>query len=115
MTLVDWVEDNQDSLSQSIVNSHLATELSHNISAILGRYLNVCVRASCMDGLEAPGSNMECSLNHMTFDLLCGPSQGVTHLPPSLKALLARRNSQCVGRGLGTPGVSEARRLYNIK
>ena len=50
-TLVDWVEDNQDNLSQSIVNSHLATALAHDVSIFLGRYLNDCARLDwrCQD------------------------------------------------------------------
>ena len=34
-TLVDWVEDNQDNLFQSILNSHLATALAHDVFTFL--------------------------------------------------------------------------------
>ena len=50
-TIVDWVEDNQDNLSQWIVNSHLETALAHNVSALLGWYLNACAHALCNAGL----------------------------------------------------------------
>ena len=34
-TLVDWVEDNQENLLQSILNSHLATALAHDVFTFL--------------------------------------------------------------------------------
>ena len=34
-TLMDWVEDNQDNLLQSILNSHLATALAHDVFTFL--------------------------------------------------------------------------------
>ena len=95
-TLVDWVEDNQENLLHSIVNSHLATALVHDFSTLLGRYLNVCVHAMCTAVLEVPGSKMECSLEHIISDIFCGPYQSVTRLPPSLNALLANCDSQRV-------------------
>ena len=79
---MDWVEDNQDNLLQSILKSHLETALAHDVSTFLGRYLNVCVRALCTAGLKVPRSKTECSLEHIISDILCGPYQGVTHLPP---------------------------------
>ena len=112
---MDWVEDNRDNLPQSIVNSHLATALSHNVFTVLGWYLNACVCASYMDGLEVPGSKTECYLNHITPDLSCGTYRFFTHLPPSLKALLAPCDAKCVGRGLSTPGVADTRRRHKIK
>ena len=57
-TLLDWVEDNQDNLAQFILNSYLAMVLPHDVFTFLGRYLNACVRALCMAGLEVPGSKM---------------------------------------------------------
>ena len=113
-TLVDCADYNQYNLSQLIVNSHLTTALAHDVSTFLGRYLNTCVRALCTAGLEVPGYKTECSLENITSDLLCGPYQGVTHFTPSLKALLAHRDTQFVGRGLATPGGAEARHLHKV-
>ena len=70
-TLMDWVEDNQDSLLQSIVKSQLATALAHDVSTLLGRYLNVYVRALCTAGLKVPGFKTECSLEHIFSNILC--------------------------------------------
>ena len=85
-TIVDWVEDNRENFS----NSHLATALAHDVSNLLGRYLNACVRSLCTFGLKVPGSMKECILNHIVSELLSGPYQDVTCLPPSLKVLIDR-------------------------
>ena len=114
-TLVDWVEDNQDNLLQSIVKSHLATALAHDVSTFLRRYLNFCVRALCTAGLEVPGSKTECSLEHTLSGILCVPYQGATRLPPSLNALLAHHDAQCIGRGLATPWGARERYLRKVK
>ena len=108
-TLVDWVEYNQKKLSQSIVNSHLATALAHDVSTFLGRYLNACVRALCTAGLEVPGYKTKCSLEKIISDILCGPYQGVTNFPSSLKALLAHRAASSTQRSICRPGPCYAR------
>ena len=113
-TFVDWVEDNQENLSQSIVKYHLAMALAHDVSTFLGRYLNACVRDFCTTGLEVPGYKKKCSLEHIISDLSCGPYQGVTNLSPSLKDLLAHRDAQCVGWGLANPGGAEACHLHKV-
>ena len=45
---------------------------------------------------------------------MCVTYQCVTRDPPSLKALLAHRDYQCVVQGLATPGGAEARHIHKV-